>query len=143
MPVVTSAPSEVKSTAIEAADWWLKDPDNPANNVILMVARAEPMINESSATYRPLGRKNPITIHEDKVIGSYSISLTVETLNRAQHDKLMNILLLRKTLLLQSPFNEQWYIRLTDKFPVRYAGAASDPIREIVIRGEEVDPTNV
>lgn len=111
----TSSTSNIASaTSNLGQNFWLKDPLTPANNMIVMVMPPLPHQRpEKLATFLPLGGTTAV-ISADTLLGHQTKGEGLKIHARSQSEwlSLKTLLDLQRPLLLQSPFGEQWYIRI-------------------------------
>jgi len=95
--------------------WWFKAIANSAYNIgsVRVLKQIDVTIEEPNTVFRPLGATRPIVVAgplqgED---GSYSIL----TVTAAEYTALSPILNYQGTLLVQDPFGNQKYIRITSR----------------------------
>jgi hypothetical protein len=95
--------------------WWFKAVVAPSYNSgsIRVLKQLDVTIEEPNTIFRPLGSSRPIVVAgplqgED---GSYEI----KTISSAEYTSLSRILNYQGTLLIQDPFGNQKYIRLTSR----------------------------
>lgn len=91
--------------------WWLKDPLSPAANLpVNPQGKATTVLTERSTAYTPIGATYPLVV-SDSVSGDDG-GATWLTTGEPEWQALRVLLRRQATLLLQSPFGAQWYVRL-------------------------------
>ena len=119
--------------------WWLKVIEDPDLNQgsIRVLAQLDTIIEEPNTVFRPLGATKPIVVAgplqgED---GIYQI----KTITEAEWDDLYPVITHQGTLLVQDPFGNQKYIRITSR--TWSAESKSDGVihRDIDLAYVEVD----
>lgn len=132
---------ESDEVTLNAAEWWLKDPLDPASSIQLKV-KAVPLAvatSNTSAVFQPLGADRPIVLTEG--YKGDTVSITVEC-DRVEYAKLRRLLNSGRTLFLQSNLDNAWWVR-----PVGDLGAETqltghmwtDPLRFVSLTFTEVD----
>lgn len=110
MPEVSSGYSTTANVTTVEDDWWIKDLDVPADNLLVTVAMESLPIQtpQTQAIFEPLGGVYDIVVMEE-AIRSDRFDLTVDFISDTQYNKLVALRAKNKTLLLQSPSGDQWY----------------------------------
>lgn len=116
----TSSPNgEIRSTVVEVgsvtaprAGYWLKDPLAPERNMRVRFSEDDISITrtEEQGVFEPPGREDAVVV--GGVLRSARLSdLSLSVVGDAARDALLTLLESRRVLLLQSPYEMQWYIR--------------------------------
>jgi len=126
-------PQPVTLSVTVPADWWLKDPLNSANNMIIDVLPAfTTVIDEAVARFEPLGRPHPVVISD--VVHGQDGQLKIMTIGETAYQALKILLRTQHALLLQSPWSsEQWYIRITSTRSIELQGWDINSDRKSVV----------
>jgi hypothetical protein len=97
--------------------FWLRDVTGSLGSVTLKVLKGSLLTSfpEPATEHQPLGRADAIVVFD--VMGLEDGAATVWTQNAADEATLMALLLSQKTLLIQTPDNRQWYVRMTGPRP--------------------------
>lgn len=137
--VVTSAASSTSAATIVNTEWWIKDPIDSSRDMTVDIT-GETFVQESEeerATYKPLGRKNPVTVSD--VVHGETFQLDMEFTTRVNYDKFEVLRLSQRVLLLQRGYtNDQWYIRL-GKTRRLVVTNHQPPLWRVSITAEEAD----
>lgn len=130
MALISSPPSATASVTVTATGWWLKDPIDPTvNAAIVVVGEPSTHRDEQAGVFYPLGSTRPVVV-ADAMTGADG-ALKLLTTTPAAYAALVALLTRQRTLLLQSPFGEQWYVRLIGSRPSTLkASLAAAPYRE-------------
>ncbi len=135
---VTSAPSASRSVPVSAPGWWLKSVINPALNMQIDVEDFSNKIEEKQAVFRPLGRSRPLVVSDGTT--GYTGALNVSVIGEIQSAQLRALIESTQTLLLQSPYGEQYYVRLTgERTKTIASGGASTAYYNFAFTFTEVD----
>lgn len=112
MASLSSAPSAVDTETLTLTDWWLKDPLAPAGNIVVLPEGPELEITypEEAAAFSPLGRSRKVVVGSAEKGAEFALTLFFAT--RVAYDALAALRALRRTLLLQSPSGDNWYVRI-------------------------------
>jgi len=135
-----SPPAASAPVLVTPNSWWLKDPLAPGNNLPVnpQAPSVKQRLTERSASFAPLGRSKPVVV-SDSVSGEAG-SATWRTFTAADYQALKVLLRRQATLLLQSPFGEQWFCRLmADRQWDLLVSTLAQPVRDTAITWEEVD----
>lgn len=113
-----SANSTVQSATPAITTFWLRDPTALSAGITPHIRRGtfNTSIGEAVAIHRPLGRMTAVVISDSTLQGEYG-SATFWTNSTADETNLLGLLNAQRTLLLQSPDNRAWYIRITSARP--------------------------
>jgi len=107
--IISAAATASATTTLTS--WWLKNPLNPAQNIAVTVVDGHPTSQtERAATHYPLGSNSPAIVSD--VVTGRDGQLTVLTTTATAYTALVAIVTSQQTVLMQSPFGEQWYARL-------------------------------
>lgn len=139
MAALSSAPSGTQTATVTVDRWWLKNPLNSAQNTTVEVVtpfrtdRPEPQ-----TVYRPLGRNRPV-VTAGTMQGEEG-ELILECWTQAEYDAVTTIRSSQQVLLLQSPFEQQWYVRLGASRRTEFTFAAGTTrARTVQVSFVEVD----
>lgn len=126
VPVDSAPASGIGDSFIATNDsgmptWLLKDPLNFAEVILFTPLEFTTNREESQGIFQPIGANFPVVI-TDTVQGSDG-TLKIETFDPAQYANLEFFKGQQKTLLLQSPYGEQWYIRFASPRTAGSSGA--------------------
>lgn len=139
--IVSPFTSSQSVTAASGASpsWWLKDPLNPAVNIAINPQNQHDSDRaEHSTAFYPLGRTRPVVV-ADAMTGADG-KLELLTFTAVDYTALLVMVNLQRVLLLQSPYGEQWYVRMMGKRSSKlFAGAAANPYRLTIVDYLEVD----
>lgn len=118
-------------------NWWLKAVDKPALNTsaVRVLDGLEEEVQEDVGIFRPIGRSRAVVI-AGSLYGQDG-SYRVVTLSDAEWAPIKAIINYQGTLLVQDPFGDQKYIRITSR-AFNTTGAATAPRREASIGYVEV-----
>lgn len=139
MATIVSAFSATATVATTSTAWWLKDPlDSTANVAVRVEPGPQTDRIERSTAFYPLGRARPVVI-SDVVTGADG-AVKLVTFAPSEYTALVSLMTRQRVLLLQSPFGEQWYIRLMgDRKSQLNESTASAPYRIHDLTYLEVD----
>jgi len=115
------------SDTLELDRWWLKDPLVPSDNMVLELTGDYLEVEEleDKGRFRPLGRSTPI-ITSDIVRDQRIETLNIDTLGYEPYENLLKLRGRQRTLLLQGPLKEQWYLRLGEELKTRIMNTQSE-----------------
>lgn len=117
--------------------WWLKVTADPDLNLggVQILADPEMALGEDVGVFTPIGRTTPVVISGGftGVTGSWNITVTGAT----EWDDLYALLSYPGTLLVQSPFGDQMYVRITDR-SWKLTGSTTAPRRVAAVKYVEV-----
>ena len=102
----------VKVAGPATTNWFIRDPLNPTVTAVAVspVGQFTTSQQEQMSAFYAIGRQFPV-ISSDVVNGQDG-TLNLVTFTTADYTNLKTILASQKVYLLQSPFGEQWYVRL-------------------------------
>lgn len=134
----TSLPSPVRTATLDLDRWWLKDPLEPALNrtVYLEGEDFSFVLPEDVGVFAPLGRSRKLVVSGQ--IRGAEFGGTFFVRGQADYEALADLRRKQRTLLLQNPIGEQWYLRFTT-WEVRRSGIGINVWR-IGFAAVEVDP---
>lgn len=139
--IVSNPSSTVTLTAVSGPtpSFWLKDPTDPTVNIAINVqSQHDTSRDERATTFNPLGRTRPVVV-ADTVLGADG-RLDLLTFTAADYTALLVMMNRQRVFLLQSPYAEQWYIRLVgQRASSLSAGPAASPYRKTSVSYVEVD----
>jgi len=135
--------SEFQSATLPVDRWRLKDLLSPDDNMEIDLTGdyLELSETEDKGRFRPLGRIYPI-ISADIVRAASIEELNIETVGLDQFHKFMLLRSRQRTLLLQGPIGEQWYIRLGESLTIRIMNTETDYRRLSISTDPQPRPTN-
>ena len=122
VPGATSAASAVVSVSTTVRSWWLKDPLAPANNypvhvmnpgsqgIGLGIGQLTSTEQEQQTAYYPLGRTTPLVVAGEMLAAAGQLSIICDA--EADYLAVRTLRGAQRTLLLQSAWDQQWYVRL-------------------------------
>jgi len=110
MADIYSDPSSVDTETVTSDAWWLKAPTDPDLNTRLRVADDAIAIQSTTpqGVFQPLGRANSIVV-SDTPKGD-TVTLNLSFMSKADYEAFHALRSAGATLLLQSPFERQWYV---------------------------------
>lgn len=130
--------------SLVASNWWLKDLQDPDNNIILRVhVPAGPVTvgtTSTSVVYQPLGEDYPVVVTEGYKGDSFDLTLV---LDRLEHAQLKAMLRRGRTLFLQSGVDHAWWVRSVGDLSaaIQYTGQRrTNPVRFFKITFVQVAP---
>ena len=147
---IVSPFSSAPSITTNPTKFWLKYPKGSALNMVVNIDIPLPHTRpETQTTFAILGKTRPV-VGADALLGHQSSGITIHTQTLAEWNSLQALLATQDTLLLQSPFGEQWYIRMggagtsgtghrTYELHGPDASDVSNQYRKIVVGYVEVD----
>ena len=113
---ITSAWGTATSSVTSTNDgtWWIKDPNDSTRNKGALAILADPefSVEENNAVLRPIGRALPVVIAG--AIGGADAAIDI-AVTSAQWSAVKTLITSQRVLLLQDPWGEQRYIRITDR----------------------------
>lgn len=136
---LVSGNASIVAATLTIPDWWLKDPIEPAHNMVLDIYgdSFQQTKHEDQAVFHAIGRSKVIVVAD--VVRGEHFTLTPEFLTQTTYDAFEIIRNSQRVLLLQRGYtNEQWYIRLGNERSTSLLNF-SPPYRRISIEAEEVD----
>lgn len=139
--VIASDWSPTNSAVFQPAQWWLKDPlDASLNTPIPVLAPDQLDLDEPLAEFAPLGRSRPVILADDidDDLPEHS-EHTLLVRGAATYERIRTLLRAQRVLLLQSPFGDHRYIRITQRRVARTL-TPTNPRREVTITCRHVDP---
>lgn len=119
--------------------WWIKSLNDPASNLggVRVIGPSLDFVQEESlGVFRPLGRTRPIVI-SGYLYGQDS-QVEIVTEGASEWSSVHALAQRQDTLLIQDPFGEQRYIRVTGRSH-RLEGHASNPRRYLTLSYVEVE----
>lgn len=133
---------ESSEFSFEAANWWLKDIAEPANNLQLKVAWEDVQVGttNTATVFQPLGSSLPVVLSEGYKGDTFSLRLRPVT-----HDGwalLRSMVLSGRTLFLQSDIDHAWFVRPTGDLQsvvLATQQRRSNPLREITVSFVQVE----
>lgn len=133
-PMVVSAPLTRSQD-----DWFVVDPlANSAGQLLNVQSQFEHDEEEPQSVIHPLGRENAVVV--SGVIHSESGSLDLVFFDEASFQAFQTLRRSQRTLLLQSPFGFQYYVRLgAVRKSVLVSGQGTNRVRNVSIDWVEVD----
>lgn len=139
MPDVYSDPSSVDTETVTSDAWWLKDPEDPTlNREVDVRGPLRTERREEQAVFRPLGRDRPVVVSGSLTGEEGEVEIDVFT--QTAFDEIEALRATQRVLLLQSPFEDQWYVRLGPARRSEFTYAAgSERHRTVTIGFVEVD----
>lgn len=118
-----SLPSGNVSVTPAITTFWLRQPGTQGNTVHVVKGSFSTQYTESITSHYGLNRAAPITVADAMHLEDGGATFWTNTVS--DEANLRALLLLQLPLLLQSPSNEQWYIRITSPRPTGNRGLAS------------------
>lgn len=137
MALISSSYTATQSVTPANADWWLKDPLDPSVNAAVGVTSWAPKVSESTGVFGPLGRSRPVVVSDG--LNGEDGTLTLEAINAAEWLAIQALTERPKTLLLQSPWGDNHYIRIIGERTIAVEMSVAFPIRTVSINYVEVD----
>lgn len=136
-----SAQSDVVN--FTGTNWWLKDLDNPENNLQLSVKWDAMNITKQTTAvqFQGLGEKYPVVLSEGFKSDTFTIKMI--PVNMSDHGTFVNLVTSGKTLFIQSDIDLAWWVcPLSDLTATVLATflRQSNPLREIDMTWLEVAP---
>ncbi len=121
-------------------DWWLFDPNIPANNRKLQVKTFKASTTEEMTTFSGMGRTRR-TVIGDTVQGDL-IDLDLLSLAPLEMAALLTQINKQTVLVLRAPFGEQWFVRSIKRDRVRtWTGSyLANTLTTHSVQFQEVDP---
>lgn len=114
MTTITSNASSSASASVETSGWTLKDPLDATRNLLGIWIRPISLTSpETTEVVHALGRANAI-VRSDSVVSGVEGKLEITVLESGWV-ALRTVIYSQRTLLLQSPRGDQWYIRLLER----------------------------
>lgn len=139
MADIYSAPSTTAAATVTFAAWWLKDPADPTLNREVDVQ--QPLRSErreQQGVFRTLGRDRPVVV-TGPITGEEG-ELTIVFVTDAEFDAFEALRATQRVLLLQSPFDDNYYVRLGDTRRTEFMAAnGTTRYREVSIGFIEVN----
>ena len=139
LPAATALVTAIPSAAA-GGGWWLKDPLDPTVNLAInpQGPNVPGSISERAGLFEPLGRKFPVVVSDS--MGAEKGSATWRTFTAADYAALKTLIRRQSALLLQSPFGEQWFVRLWgDRQWDLLVSTLAQPVRDHKVTWVEVD----
>lgn len=123
--------------------WWLKDLQNPENNLQLNVKWETMNITKQTTgvQFQALGAKYPVMLTEGYKADNFTVKMI--PVNIADHGKFVNLLTSNKTLFLQSDIDLAWWVQPNSDLTATVLATfnrQSNPLREIDVTFIEVAP---
>jgi hypothetical protein len=136
-----SAQSDVVN--FSGTQWWLKDLDNPANNLQLSVSWEDITITKQTTgvQFQGLGEQYPVFLTEG--YKGDTLTLKLVPVNISDHGKFVNLLTSNKTLYLQSDIDEAWWVQPGSDIASTVLATfnrQSNPLRKVQITFFQVGP---
>ena len=139
--IIAGPYSATNSARFEPRFWWLKDPSDPTLNLEVPVLGPDTSdLDEPNTEFVALGRARPVVLADD--LADNLPEHTEHTLlvrGAELYTRVRRLLAAQRTLLLQSPFGDHRYVRITARRVSRNLTPTS-PRREITISARHVDP---
>lgn len=134
----TSLPSATQAVTPDLSRWWLKDPIEPALNrpVYLEGDDFTFVLPEDVGVFAPLGRAKKLVVSGQLRGAEFGGVLYAR--GQAEYEGLDDLRRKQRTVLLQNPIGDQWYIRFTS-WEVRRSGMGI-LVWRIGFSAVEVDP---
>lgn len=131
--------SDPVSDTLYVDNWWLKDPLNPSRNIRFMASGDSFDISEPEdfAEFQPLGRRYELIV-SDVMRAEKLDNITLTTMGKAEHDAFRYLRRTQRVLLLQAPYQKQWYIRFGKILKEKVLNVI-DEYREISVDAIEQD----
>lgn len=136
---IASANTNLQSTSVDSAYWWLKDPLDPTVNIQIEFDYEDPVFStkEEQGVFEPVGRSGYVVV--SGVIRKTRFSLTAVFTTDAAYAGFKAIREKQHVLLLQRGYtNEQWYVRMGQDVSVKELGHDST-YKRVTIPFIEVD----
>jgi hypothetical protein len=133
---VVSEPTIITLPAIRCDSWWLRDPDNPSNDLRFRAQSVQISSTQKSSTLAPDGDTFPSVIFD----GTPQVDvLTIKalTLFRSERLKMEALLKAKKTLFLQeNGTGRTWYVKVTnnrtsEQQRAQATGSDPGPVRDM------------
>jgi hypothetical protein len=141
MPFLSSPPSVSLSIVGSIGSWWLKDPLNSANNLMVNAHPGKKTsTTEGVSVHRALGRIKPLVLAD--VVRGEDGDIDFWTATAADYANLRGLLMAQRTLLLVDPHGLQWYVRIISARDVDRPFGGGDTVniyRVITAQYVEVD----
>jgi hypothetical protein len=134
-----SAWSTVQQILITNDDtWWFKAVEEPTLNQgsVRVLKELDVQLPEPNTVFRPLGQDRPIVVAGP--IQGQDGGYTIKTVTETEWDNLYPLLDYQGTLLVQDPYGNQKYIRITDRGWTAET-QSGNVYRDITLRYVEVD----
>ncbi|MGE3620742.1 MAG: WD40/YVTN/BNR-like repeat-containing protein [Acidimicrobiia bacterium] len=123
---VRSAPSSEQTVVLDLDDWWLKHPTLPELNLVLEVdAPGEIRHRQAVAVFDPIGSREAVV--QADVAKGRTMTLRVFTTGPTARAALETLLEAQSTLLLQSPFGQQWWVRVAGDVTETHVWGPGEP----------------
>lgn len=132
------------SPANIAADTWnIKNPLAPSQNFIgvNVVGRPQEQQQEDLGIFRPLGRSHPVVVAG--ALGGWDGEISLVCTSVAEWESVKALAAAQAVLLLESPFGDSRYIRLTAGAKSELAGTKTAPQRRVGLAYVEVDAPSI
>lgn len=112
MAAVDSSYSGTQEATVATGSWWLKDPDSTAYDLELDILSntMTALKPGTQSTFVPLNSTRKRLVEEDQVLG-HEFQLSISCVGDPDYTALASLRALQKTLLFQSPYSDQWYVR--------------------------------
>lgn len=126
-----------------ATNWWLKDIDNPDNNIALKVKAQDLPVTKQASTVQFQGLGDPYPVVLTDGYKSETLPLSLIPVNQGDHAMLMAMLTSGKTLFLQSDIDQAWWVQILGdiKNTVLNTGQRqTNPLRQLDVTFLEVAP---
>lgn len=136
--VAVSAYSSIDSEYItNDLTWWFKSVSTPALNFggVKVLEGVGLTVEEDLGVFRTIGRSEPVVV--SGTIGGQDGSYTAVANGTAEWAALYALATLQSTMLIQDPYAEQKYVRVTSR-SWKQTGSTSSPRREITLGYVEV-----
>jgi hypothetical protein len=119
--------------------WWFKAVEEPSINQgsIRVLKELDVQVPEPNTVFRPLGSDRPIVVAG--LIQGQDGGYSIKTVNETEWDDLYPLIEYQGTILVQDPFGNQKYIRITDRGWTAETQSGS-VYRDITLRYVEVNP---
>lgn len=134
-PTVVSPWSDtVSAYVLEPAKWLLSAPLEIGDPLpIAVVPDVEWSQPVPTGVQRPPGRRDAIALRSAGGRQSAETTLTIRTLGRTGHDRLLDLLDGTKPLLLRSPYGLHWYVEVTGTVQSRMLDAVAPDDDEVTV----------
>jgi hypothetical protein len=107
---------------LAVSDWWLKDPLDPTNNMIVKVVEC------THTTQKPLSATLPVGSSPGYVTHSGArgdlVDATFRLLSMAEFDAFRGLMFSGRTLLFQTVLGHQWFVQPGSEIPYEFMKAA-------------------
>lgn len=155
MATLSGTPSASDSDTLVLTTSWLKDPLDPTRNTAVDLVVWDPQEHHTAGVFYPRRDVDQAEADGDETARAVVVqgpiygeegTATFRTWNRAAFDTVRRLLRSRRTLLLQRPTGEQWYLRVSghvgrrqiralprpdETTPVRHAHELTVPLHEV------------